>query len=125
MTELIPRLGTARNGMKKLVLQKIMLQQTCAVCTMFLSETASERNSKSLLLFLLHRMEFRVVFSSSEKFKKFASIGKEFRAFFSSALFHGTAGIPPEQTNCSAYSNFRRIIFLSETANPSLTCIDL
>jgi hypothetical protein len=142
--------------MKKLVLQKIMHQQTCAVCTMFLSETASERNSKSLLLFLFHRMEFRVVFSSGEwlgtrtssvcfyfcstewnyelfslpqkgskQNSEFASIGKEFRAFFSSAQFHGTAGIPPEQTNCYAYSNFRTIIFLSETANPSLTCIDL
>jgi hypothetical protein len=77
-TELIPRLGTAGNGMKKLVLQKIMLQQTCAVCTMFLSETASERNSKSLHIFLFHRMEFRVVFSSGEwlgtELQVFASI---------------------------------------------------
>jgi hypothetical protein len=35
-----------------------------------------------------------------------------------SFLFRGTAGIPPEQTNCSVYSVFRRIIFLSEIANP-------
>ncbi len=35
-------------------------------------------------------------------------------------LFRGTAGIPPEQTNCSVYSVFRRIIFLSEIANPIL-----
>jgi hypothetical protein len=33
-------------------------------------------------------------------------------------LFRGTAGIPPEQTNCSVYSIFRGIIFLSENANP-------
>jgi hypothetical protein len=45
----------------------------------------------------------------SKQNSEFASIGKEFRAFFSSALFRGTAGIPPEQTNCSAYSNFRSI----------------
>ncbi len=31
-----------------------------------------------------------------------------------SFLFRGTAGIPPEQTNCSVYS-----VFLSEIANPS------
>ncbi len=36
-----------------------------------------------------------------------------------SFLFRGTAGIPPEQTNCSVYSVFRGIIFLSEIANPS------
>ncbi len=35
-------------------------------------------------------------------------------------LFHGTAGIPPEKTNCSVYSVFRGIIFLSEIANPRL-----
>jgi hypothetical protein len=35
-----------------------------------------------------------------------------------SFLFRGTAGIPPEQTNCSVYSVFRRIVFLSEIANP-------
>jgi len=35
-----------------------------------------------------------------------------------SFLFRGTAGIPPEQTNCSVYSVFRGIIFLSEIANP-------
>jgi hypothetical protein len=33
-------------------------------------------------------------------------------------MFRGTAGIPLEQTNCSVYSVFRGIIFLSETANP-------
>jgi hypothetical protein len=39
-----------------------------------------------------------------------------------SFLLRGTAGIPPEQTNCSVYSVFRGIIFLSEIANPSVTC---
>jgi hypothetical protein len=40
-----------------------------------------------------------------------------------SFLFRGTAGIPPEQTNCSGYSVFRGIFFLSEIANPSLPWI--
>jgi hypothetical protein len=35
-------------------------------------------------------------------------------------VFRGTAGIPPEQTNCSVYSAFRGIIFLSEIANPRI-----
>jgi hypothetical protein len=35
-----------------------------------------------------------------------------------SFLFRGTAAIPPEETNCSVYSVFRGIIFLSEIANP-------
>ncbi len=34
-------------------------------------------------------------------------------------LFRGTAGIPPEQINCSVYSVFRGIIFLSEIDNPN------
>jgi hypothetical protein len=33
--------------------------------------------------------------------------------------FRGTAGISPEETNCSVFSVFRGIIFLSEIANPS------
>jgi hypothetical protein len=57
------------------------------------------------------------------EFREFASMfyDKEFRAFFSSGncsernsesfLFHGTAGIPLEQTNSSVYSDFHRIIF--------------
>jgi hypothetical protein len=68
----------------------------------------SEGNSESLLLFLVHGMEFRIVFSSAEGF------GTEFREF----LFRGTAGIPSEITICSFYSVFRGIIFLSEIPNP-------
>ncbi len=62
----------------------------------------------SLLLFSFKGTEFRVVFSSAEGF------GTEFREF----LFRGTTGIPLEITNCSAYSVFRGIIFLSEIPNP-------
>jgi hypothetical protein len=87
---------------------------------------ASEQNSESLLLFLLHRNG--VAFSSAEwfgkEFREFASIFvpwyTEFRAFSSSDsfLFRGTAGIPSEQTICYIYSVFRWIIFLSEIPNP-------
>jgi hypothetical protein len=64
----------------------------------------------SLLLFSFNGTEFRVVFSSAEGF------GTEFRE----CLFRGTTGIPSEITNCSAYSVFRGIIFLSEIPNPTL-----
>ncbi len=52
-----------------------------------LPRKGSERNSESLLLFLFHGKESRVVFSSAEGF------GMEFRRF----LFRGTAGIPSEK----------------------------
>ncbi len=71
----------ARNGTewheKKLVLQNILQQQT-ELTACFLPRNASERNSESLLLFLLHGTEFRVGFSSAEwfwtEFREFASI---------------------------------------------------
>jgi hypothetical protein len=66
-------------------------------------------NFEIMLLFLVHRMEFRVVFSFTEGF------GTEFREF----LFRGTAGILSEITICSVYSVFRGIIFLSEIPNPT------
>jgi hypothetical protein len=69
----------------------------------------SEGNSESMLLFLVHGTEFRVVFSSTEGF------GTEFRDF----LFRGTTGIPSEITICSVYSVFRGINFLSEIPNPN------
>jgi len=52
---------------------------------------------------------FWVVFSSAEGF------GRNSRSF----LFRGTAGIPSEIPDCSSYSVFRRINFLSEIPNPS------
>jgi hypothetical protein len=73
-----------------------------------LPRKGSERNSASMLHFLIHGTEFRVVFSSTEGF------GTEFREF----LFRGTAGIPSEITICSVNSVFRGIIFLSEIPNP-------
>ncbi len=69
----------------------------------------SEGNSESMLLFLIHGTEIRVVFSSAEGF------GTEFRDF----LFHRIAGIPSEITLCYVYSVFRGIVFLSEIPNPS------
>ncbi len=73
----------------------------------------SEGISESLLLFLVHGTEFRVVFSSAEGF------GTEFRKFLS----RGTAGIPSEITICSVYSVFRGIIFLSEIPNPKYSTV--
>jgi hypothetical protein len=74
-------------------------------------QKGSEQNYGSLLLFLFHGMEFRVVFSFAEEFET------EFRDF----LFRGTTGIPSEITICSVYSVFRGIIFLSEIPNPNST----
>jgi hypothetical protein len=81
-----------------------------------------------------YRTEFRAFLSSAEWF------GTEFREFASifvplyripriylfqgmvwnseSFPFHGTARIPPEQTNVSVKAVFRGIIFMSEIANP-------
>jgi hypothetical protein len=137
------------NGMKKLVLQKILLQQTemtacfhprhtvlrngISSCCLFrgkvwnkipsvflyfcsmkqnselcsLPRNGSEWNSERLLLILFHGTEFRAFFSSA------GHLGTESENF----LFRGTAGIPPEQTNCSVYSDFRRKIFWAEIAN--------
>ncbi len=66
-----------------------------------LTRNVSERNSERLLLILFHGTEFWAIFSYAEQF------GTEFREF----LFRGTAGIPPEQTNCSVSSVFHGIIF--------------
>ncbi len=74
-----------------------------------LPRKGSERNSASMLLFLIHGTEFRVVFFSAEGF------GMDVREF----LFRGTAGISSEITICSVSSVFHGIIFLSEIPNPS------
>jgi hypothetical protein len=94
--------------------------------TMFSSETASERNSESLFLYLVYGTEFLVVFYSAEWFgtelrefaSNFCSLVQNYEHFSplrngsernsASFLFRGTAGIPPEQTICSV---FRGIIF--------------
>ncbi len=76
---------------------------------LFRSRVRSEQNYGSLLLFLFHGTEFRVILSSAEGF------ATEFRDF----LFRGTTGIPSEITICSVYSVFRGIIFLSEIPNPN------
>jgi hypothetical protein len=74
-----------------------------------LPRNGSERNSECLLLYLIYRTKFPVVFFSAEEF------GTEFREF----LFRGTAGIPSEITICSVSSVFRGIIFLTEIPNPN------
>ncbi len=67
-----------------------------------------ERNSKCLLLFCSTERNselFSLPRNGSERNSK-------------SFLFHGTAGIPPEQTNCSDYSVFRGIIFWVGNCQP-------
>jgi hypothetical protein len=79
MEESIPKLGTERNHKKKLVLQKILLQQQKGV---FRTRNAAERNSElfslprngpewncmCLLLFLFNGTECQIVASSTEWF---------------------------------------------------------
>ena len=97
----------------------------------------SEWNSKSLLLFLFHRTEFRVVFSSAagfrREFREFASIfvkRKEFRVVFSTGEKFGMEfqELSVLQNSRSSVGNnhlfrlfcqFRRIIFLSKIRNPT------
>ncbi len=70
----------------------------------------SEQNSESLLLFCS-------IVHNSEHFSPLRNCSER---NFESFRFRGTAGIPPEQTNCSVYSVLRGIIFLLEIANPSI-----
>jgi hypothetical protein len=83
----------------KISFKKTLLQQT-ELTACFLPRHASERNSESLLLFLFHGMEFRVVFSSEEwfgtVFQVFASIFVPRNGIPSFFLFHGMVqnGIP-------------------------------
>ncbi len=124
--------GMVRNGIPKVCLYFCSMERNSELFSLPLK--GLEGNSESLLLFLCHGMEFRVVFSSAERF------GREFREFnsifgprngipsvFSSAegfgtefrefLFHGTAGIPSEITICSVYTVFRGIIFCRKFPN--------
>jgi hypothetical protein len=76
-----------------------------------LSQNGSERNSEPCFWFcsmVQNSEHFSLLRNRSERTENF--------------LFRGTAGILPEQTNCSVYSVFRRIIFFSEIANPTLQC---
>ncbi len=98
----LPRNGSERNS-----IYLGSTERNSKLCS--LPQKGSEQNYGSLLLFLFHGTEFRVIFSSAEGF------GTEFRDF----LFRGTTGIPSEITICSVYSVFRGIIFLSEIPNPS------
>jgi hypothetical protein len=74
----------------------------------------SERNSESLLLFLFHGTEFRAFLSSAEQF---GMESREFSVPRNSQNFVGT-------NQLSVYSDFRRIIFLSEIPNPSYEELD-
>jgi hypothetical protein len=84
----------------------------------------SERNSEHFSLLRNGWNEIpRVCFyfcSTVENFEHFSLPRKGSERNSKSFLFRGTAEIPPEQTNCSVYSVFCGIIFLSEIANPTL-----
>jgi hypothetical protein len=103
--------GMVRNGIPRVGFYFWSTERNSELFSLPLN--SSEGNSESLLLFLVHGTEFRVVFSSEEGF------GTEFREF----LFRGTAGIPSEITTCSVYSVFRGIIFLSEIPNPTCNAL--
>jgi hypothetical protein len=100
--------GMVRNGIPRICIYFGSTERNSKLYS--LPQKGSEQNYGSLLLFLFHGTEFRVIFSSAEWF------GTEFRDF----LFLGTTGIPSEITICSVYSVFRGIIFLSEIPNPKL-----
>ncbi len=143
----IPSLRMEENTMKKLVTKNpalanrtdsMFLSKTCfgtefrEFASMFFSTewnsehfsplwNGSERNSESFLFRGLVQNRFpRVCFyfcsvvQSSEHSSPLQN-GSERNS--ESFLFRGTAGIPPEQTNCSVYSVLHGIIFLSEIAN--------
>jgi hypothetical protein len=97
-----------RNGITRICIYFGSTERNSELCS--LPEKGSEQNYGSLLLFMFHGAEFRVIFSSAEGFVT------EFRVF----LFRGTTGIPSEVTICSVYSIFRGIIFLSEIPNPTV-----
>jgi hypothetical protein len=99
--------GMVWNGIPRICIYFGSSEWNSELCS--LPQKGSEQNYGSLFLFLVHGMEFRVVFSSAEGF------GTEFRDF----LFRGTIGIPSEITICSVYSVFRGIIFFTEIPNPS------
>jgi hypothetical protein len=99
--------GMVRNRIPRICINFGTTERNSELCS--LPQKGSEQNYESLLLYLCHGTEFRVVFSSAEGF------GTEFRDF----LFRGTTGIPSEITICSVYSVFRGIVFLSEIPNPS------
>ncbi len=99
--------GMVRNGIPRICIYFGTRERNSELCS--LPQKSSEENYGSLLLFLFHGTEFRVIFSSAER------LGTEFRDF----LFRGTTGIPSEITICSVYSVFRGIIFLSEIPNPT------
>ncbi len=68
---------------------------------------SSEQNSESLLLFLFHGLEFRVVFFSAEGFggrgfREFASLFVPLNGILSCFLFHGRIPKETPRVFCSA-----------------------
>ncbi len=57
--------------------------------------------------------------SMVQNFEHFSLLRNGSERNFESFLFRGTTGIPLERTNCSVYSVFRSLMFLSEIGNPT------
>jgi hypothetical protein len=107
------------NGMKKISFTR----NPAPANTMFSSKTASERNSESLLLFLFHGTELRLVSlprNSLEQNSKclllFLFHGMEFRAFFTSAERFGTEfrefSVPRNSRNSAGTNQLFRLFRL-------------
>jgi hypothetical protein len=98
--ESIPKLGRKQNDTKKICLK--------------ISSPSKQNLQCVFIRDMLRNKILRVCyyFCSKERNSELFSLPRN------GFLFRGTAGIPPEQSNCSVYSVFRRIIFLSEIANP-------
>ena len=74
----------------------------------FLVESFSGIKARSFAVFWdLGRWLLKIAFAAQERNSE-------------SFLFCGTAGNPPEPSNCSVYSVFRGKTFLSEIANPKM-----
>ncbi len=95
-------------------MKKISLTKNPAPANrMFSAETASERNSESLLLFLFHGTEFRVrngLEQNSKCWLLFLFHGTEFRVVFSSAEWFRTE-----------FREFASIFVLSERNSECIT----
>ncbi len=119
-----------QNGIPRVCLCFCSTERNSELFSLLLKD--SERNTESLVQFLLYRTEFRAFFSSAE-FQESASIFvplERVSSIFSSTEWFWTEfreiSVPRNSRNsaganqnCFVYSVFRGIIFLSEISNPT------
>ncbi len=137
--ESIPKLGTEGNGMKKISftanrIDSMFLSETCFGTEFRVVVSSAEwfgtefqvfaysfvpRNGIPSCFHFCGMVQNRILsvcfkfcsmVQNSEHFSPLRN-GSEWNS--ENFLFRGTAGIPPEQTNCSVYSVFCGVIFLS------------